>query len=139
MMAGIKAILPAPKGDSAEFWAACNRGRLLLRSCDDCRHVFYYPRIHCPRCGSRRLGWVESRGEGTVFSFTDVQISFYGPAWESELPYTVLLVDLDEGPRMLSRLVGGGPAPIGARVRVDFVTVEGQALPFFRLAGGAEQ
>jgi uncharacterized OB-fold protein len=137
-MAEVKAILPVPKGDSAEFWAACNRRQLLLRSCDDCRAIFHYPRIACPRCGSRRLGWVESRGEGTVFSFTDVQISFYGPTWESEVPYTIVLVDLDEGPRMLSRLAGGGaPARIGARVRVEFVTAEGQALPFFRVEGDA--
>ena len=134
-MADVKAILPQPTGDSAEFWAACNRGVLLLRSCNACGHRFYYPRMMCPRCGDRSLGWVESRGEGTVFSYTDVQVSFYGPIWESEVPYTVLLVDLDEGPRMLSRLAGPRePLRVGRRVRVEFVRVEGQGLPFFRLA-----
>ena len=71
-----------------------------------------------------------SSGRGTVFSFSDVQVSFYGTAWESQLPYTVILVDLDEGPRMLSRLVGKGVA-IGDKVQVHFVEVEGHRLPYF--------
>jgi uncharacterized OB-fold protein len=63
-----------------------------------------------------------------------VHVSFYGDAWKSQLPYTVVLVDLDEGPRMLSRLVGtdAGGVASGDRVEVTFTDIEGQKLPFFK-------
>jgi uncharacterized OB-fold protein len=134
-VAEIQAILPTPSADSREFWGACNNGELLLQECSDCRHVFYYPRQMCPRCGGRHLRWRASTGKGSVYSFTQVQVSFYGPTWERDLPYTVVLVDLEEGPRMLSRLVESDQdaVAVGAALEVAFVTVEGQALPMFRL------
>ncbi len=133
-MGEILAILPQRTDDSREFWDGCNQRRLLLRRCDSCESVFYYPRSSCPVCGSQRLSWVESSGSGTVFAFTRVEVSFYGNQWESQLPYIVLLVDLAEGPRMLSRLVGETEGLCtGANVHVDFVVVENQWLPFFRL------
>lgn len=135
-MAGIQAIPPRPTADSREFWAACNEGRLLLSECATCGHVFYYPRQMCPRCGEQDLGWRSSSGRGRIYSFTRVEVSFYGPTWESDLPYTVILVDLEDGPRMLSRLVESDQEAValGAAVEVVFVTVEDQALPMFRLA-----
>jgi len=132
----IKAILPKPTADSAPFWEGCDRGELLLARCGECGYRFYYPRRLCPKCGSSLIGFEASAGTGTVFSLSEVRVSFYGPAWESQLPYTVVLVDLDEGPRMLSRLIGHGGSKvcIGDRVRVRFIEVEGQKLPYFELA-----
>jgi uncharacterized OB-fold protein len=71
-----------------------------------------------------------------VFSFTHVGVSFHGPGWESQLPYTVLLVDLEEGPRMMSRLVGNDRDAVagGDRVELVFVEIDGQRLPFFQRA-----
>ena len=136
-MQDILAILPSPTKETAPFWEGCNRGELLLSVCEDCAHVFYYPRLYCPRCGSEKLAWRASAGRGTLYSFTHVGVSFYGPTWESQLPYTLVLVDLDEGPRMLSRLIGKQhkEARIGDRLEVDFVEVEKQRLPYFRIAG----
>jgi uncharacterized protein len=130
-----KAVLPKPSIDSARFWAACNEEQLLLAHCKSCAHVFYYPRLMCPNCGGRELGWRTSKGVGAVYSYSHVLTSFWGDAWQSELPYTVILVDLDEGPRMLSRLVGERREQVasGARVLVAFQSVQGQKLPFFRL------
>ena len=136
-MTSPKAILPRPTVDSEAFWAACNRRELLLRRCRVCEAVHYYPRQACPQCGSDALDWLRSAGTGTIYSFTRVHVSFYGAEWESELPYVVILVDLDEGPRMLSRLLGPGErVRVGARVRVSWVEVDGQTLPFFTLADG---
>lgn len=130
----ILAILPQPTEDSRAFWDGCNEGRLLLPRCDSCETVFYYPRGSCPVCGSERLSWLESSGAGRVYSFTQVEVSFYGSRWESQLPYVVLLVDLAEGPRMMSRLIGAADGlAVGAPVQVEFVSVEEQRLPFFRL------
>src|SRR3989304_3427326 len=116
-MGDIFAILPSPTNETAPFWEGCNRSELLLCACEACGHVFYYPRLYCPKCGSEKLAWRASEGRGTLYSFTRVGVSFYGKKWESQIPYTLVLVDLDEGPRMLSRLVGPGPATaqIGGR------------------------
>jgi uncharacterized protein len=129
-----KAILPKPTRASAPFWDACDREELLLPRCQSCGHVFYYPRIGCPSCGSRDLGWHRSRGRGRIFTHSRVRVSFYGDSWKSQLPYTVVLVDLEEGPRMLSRLVGAdaGDAASGDRVEVAFIEIEGRKLPFFK-------
>lgn len=136
-MEDILAILPSPTQETKPFWEGCNRSELLLSACEDCAHVFYYPRLYCPKCGSEKLGWRASTGCGTLYSFTQVGVSFYGPTWESQIPYTLVLVDLDEGPRMLSRLVGKSrnEARIGDRLEVEFVEVEKQRLPYFRIAG----
>lgn len=135
-MSDIKAILPTPTVDSAAFWDACNDARLMLSRCHGCGRVFYYPRAACPHCGSRDLGWQQAAGEATVYSFTHVQVSFYGTDWEGQLPYTPILVDLAEGPRMLSRLIGDdrGEVRIGDRVRLVFVPVDGKLLPYFNRA-----
>ena len=134
----IKAILPVPTADSEAFWAGCDREELLLSRCRECGRRFYYPRRLCPHCGGSSVEMEASAGQGSVFSHSQVEVSFYGKAWESQLPYTVILVDLDEGPRMLSRLVGRDAIAIGDRVGVRFVAVEGRKLPYFeRLGEGA--
>jgi uncharacterized protein len=128
------AVPPSPTPDSEEFWRACDEGRLLLRACERCAHVFYYPRLACPRCSGRALRWLDASGRGTVYSHTTVFTSFYGPDWESEIPYAVLLVDLEEGPRMLSRLVGEDDMlGTGAAVHVEFWDIGGRRYPCFRL------
>lgn len=129
----IIAELPHPSVDSQAFWEACNRGVLLFQRCSECAHLFYYPRRLCPACGGSQLSWEASRGLGRVYSFSEVRVAFQGPAWQSQLPYTVVLIDLDEGPRMLSRWVSptGQPPRIGDRARLHFVQVQHQQLPFF--------
>jgi uncharacterized OB-fold protein len=130
-----RAVPPLPTPDSRAFWEACNREQLLLPRCEPCRHAFYYPRMACPRCGARELSWIEACGRGVVYSHTTVHTSFHGPDWEPDLPYTVLLIDLEEGPRMLSRLVGEDQGlRTGAAVHVEFVAIDGRRYPYFRLA-----
>jgi uncharacterized OB-fold protein len=130
------AILPTPTSASKPFWDACDRGELELPHCMQCERVFYYPRRHCPHCGSTKLDTRKASGHGRVFSFTHVHVSFYGSQWESQLPYTPVLIDLDEGVRMLSRLIGPDreQVAIGDRVALEFVGIEGRKLPFFRRA-----
>lgn len=131
---GLLAGLPQPSEDSKPFWAGCNEGKLLLQRCKSCSHVFYYARRLCPACGESDLVWEESSGYATVYSFSEVHVPFPGPEWASQLPYTILLVDLDEGPRMLSRWHDAAGVPrVGDRVKVTFPEVGGQKLPFFAL------
>ena len=109
----------------------------MLQRCRATGAVFYYPRLACPATGGRDLEWIESSGKGRVWTYSHVHVPFCGAEWEDQLPYTVVLVDLDEGPRMLSRLIGEDRESVraGARVRVRFVPCQGQALPFFSLCG----
>jgi uncharacterized OB-fold protein len=132
----LRAVLPQPTKASIPFLDACDREELILPICEDCGKVFFYPRIHCPKCASRNLSWRRACGRGTVFSFTHVAVSFHGADWESQLPYTVILVDLAEGPRIVSRLIGDGRDAVrtGDHVTITFPQVEGRRLPFFRCA-----
>ncbi len=132
--AELLAELPTPTVDSAPFWEGCNAESLLLQRCGECRHLFYFARRLCPACGATELTWESSTGRGTIYSFSEVHVAFQGPDWNSQIPYTVILVDLDEGPRMLSRWLapeGSSLPAIGDQVRVTFPAVNGQKLPFF--------
>lgn len=99
--------------------------RLGYQQCRGCAHVVFPPRSRCPQCGADALGWQDSRGAGTVYAVTEIS-SRQAPA------YAVVLVDLDEGFRMMSRVddVTACPVEIGDRVRVDFVAVRDVLEPF---------
>ena len=124
-MTGIKALMSEPMVDSRAYWEAADRNELLLARCGACAHRFFYPRILCPKCGSMEIGQIPCEGGGSIYSFTHVNYSPYGDFWVAEVPYTVILVDLDEGPRVLSRLISENRAAVkvGDRVRVKFAKV----------------
>jgi uncharacterized OB-fold protein len=133
-----KAILHAPHEDSAPFWQGCNEEQFLLRVCRACGCRFYYPRLGCVKCGSQDLEWAPTSGRGAVYSFTHVHVGFYGDNWTSELPYTTALIDLDEGPRLVTRLIGDDRegVAVGDPVELAWVRAKGtsQLIPFFRRA-----
>ena len=94
------------------FWRGLRDGMLLLQHCGDCRHVQYYQQGMCRHCGSENL--VASSGQsgrGKVHSFSVVHRA-PGPAFKADVPYAVLLVDLEEGPRMISTYTGGKPEDV---------------------------
>ncbi len=101
-------------GPEAAFREKLAQGRFEIQRCGSCaRHVFY-PRVLCPHCGSGRLEWTAPSGWGTVYSTTVVRRK---PADGGD--YNVALVDLDEGVRLMSSIVGAAPheVSIGARVK----------------------
>ena len=114
---------PAPAADPAtlEYWDAARRGELRIPLCADCDRHHMYPRTVCPHCGSARLLWTASRGTGEVYSFTVVHRA-PSPAFEGDLPYVVAVVQLDEGPHLMTNLVEVEPdaVRVGLRVRVAF-------------------
>ena len=128
--------LPVADSDSAPFWAALREGRLQLQRCGGCGRYVFYPRALCPHCHSSDLEWVPVAGTGTIYSYT-VARRPAGPAFAADVPYVLVLVDLDEGVRMLTRLLTADvdSVRIGARVVVDFEVVTDEVtLPAFRLA-----
>jgi hypothetical protein len=99
---------------SRPFWRAAERRQLLLQCCATCGRHQFYPRPFCLTCQSDRVEWVPARGTGSIYSQTRVHMST-GPGFEP--PYVVAVVQLDEGPRLVTNIVGG-PSRIGDRVRV---------------------
>jgi hypothetical protein len=79
--------------------------------------------------------WLQSKGRGTIWTLSEVAISLWGDAWDDAVPYTVAVIDLDEGVRMASRLVGGSGWKIGDRVQVSFQPGENDTvMPYFTAA-----
>ena len=97
-----------------EFWEAAKRKELVLQHCKDCDHYQFYPRPFCLECESTNLEWKQVSGDGTIYSMTEVQVKI-SPDFEP--PYAVVLVELDEGPRMLGNIVDG-KVGIGDRVKL---------------------
>lgn len=127
---------PTPTGETERFWQGCRDRELLLQHCSVCERWVFYPRAICPHCWSDALEWRVASGTGTVRSFTTVHKPGH-PGWKAAAPYTVAVIDLTEGPRMLTALVGVEPADvrIGAAVAVAFEAVGEYTLPFFAPAG----
>ena len=123
---------PRPDPESAAYWAATVDNVLLVQKCTSCYHHQLYARAHCLVCRSP-VAWVEASGRGTVYSYTVIRQNF-SRAFRELLPYVVALVDLEEGPRLMTNIVGSQPEDvrIGDAVRVRFEEVsEEAALPIF--------
>ena len=124
--------VPVPDPESAPYWEAVNEGRLVVQRCTRCGNHQLYPRPHCIRCRGP-VEWVEASGRGTVYSYTVIRQNF-SRAFRHLIPYVVALVDLEEGPRLMTNLVGCEPEDvvIGMPVRVTFERVTDEAsLPLF--------
>lgn len=128
--------LPVPDHDTRLYWEATRRHELVIQRCRSCGEHYFYPRPHCPLCLSERTAWVPASGRGTVYAFTVVHRP-PGPGFAERGPYVVALVDLAEGPRMMSNVVGCAPEEVhsGMLVHVDFEDVTPEvSLPVFRPA-----
>lgn len=101
---------------TAPFWAAARERSLVVQRCDDCGAYQFYPRPYCLRCFGAGVRWVPSAGTGTVYSLTTVRIQVLP---ELPPPYRVAVVELDEGPRLTTNIVGPD-CRIGDRVRVTW-------------------
>jgi len=118
---------------AAPYFAAAARGVLALQRCAACGTAVFPLRERCAQCGSKELRWSESRGAGRVFAHGRLERSSL-PEHAGKLPLTLLLVDLDDGPRIPARLAAGAPAVrAGDRVELGFESAgDGTPLPVFR-------
>lgn len=115
--------------ETAEFWAAAARGELLLKTCSACQRTHWYPRAVCPMCGSADLQWQRASGKGTVYAFS--------PARRADPVYALAYVTLEEGPTLLTNIIGADPDSlrIGQNVQVVFQpATEGRMMPYFEPA-----
>jgi uncharacterized OB-fold protein len=95
--------LPTPTEDSKPFWDACQKKELLLQKCDDCGFYRFPPSVLCPRCMSTNFHRTKVSGKAKIFSYQVTYQAFY-PAWDT--PHVVAIVELEEGPRMHTNIVG---------------------------------
>lgn len=112
--------LPTPDPDTQAYWRGLKDGQLLLQHCLDCGHIQFYQQAICRQCNGQHLAHRAASGHGAIYSYSVVHRA-PGPAFKSDTPYAVLLVDLDEGPRMISSLVGADAANIDFGMRVRLV------------------
>lgn len=113
------------------FFEAAARDALAIPRCRNCARLFFYPTVLCPHCHHMGHDWVEVNGRGAIYSFTNV---YRSPEPDVDVPYTVAIVELDEGIRLMTNIVDATPeqVQVGARVAVRFGTnFDGQRVPFF--------
>lgn len=128
--------LPVPSPETRPFWEGCKRHEVWLPYCPRCQRFFWYPRDFCPRCFSWEVEWRRASGRGKVYTFA-IHYRAFHPAWEREVPFVTAIVELEEGVRLYTQLVGVEPDPKHIRcdmpVEVVFEDVSEEiSLPKFR-------
>ena len=132
--------IPNPDERSQPWFGAAAEGRLLLQRCDHCRAYRFPLWGRCTQCWSTEWSWAESAGRGTLYTFGRMH-RIYHPGFEAEVPYTVAVVELAEGPRIETRLVNitetaprcGMPVAVVFQVMSD-ATTDPVHVPFFEPA-----
>jgi len=95
--------LPQPTPETAPFWEGCKAHELRLQYCGNCQKFIFYPRIFCPTCLSDALEWRTLSGKGTLVTY--VLSARPVPGFEQSLPYAIAIVQLDEGPHLMTNIV----------------------------------
>lgn len=121
--------------DTRDFWLATKDKKFTYQKCDDCGAVIFYPKSHCTGCTGTNLSWQTSSGKGTVYSYSVVRQSYH-PFFRNKTPYAVAWIDMEEGPRILSNVVGVEDpltqVKIGQKVEVEWEEHEEVNIPLFK-------
>jgi hypothetical protein len=126
--------LPETQPWSVPFWEGTKHGKLLIQHCKDCNANIFYPRKVCPECWSKNLDWITASGRAKVYMFSTAY-DMVEPKFMADLPYTVAYVNLEEGIRMMTRIVECEPENIhiGMDVEVVFHKLNDDFyLPYFK-------
>jgi uncharacterized protein len=126
----------SPSPDATQFWESCARRELALPFCASCEDFFFYPRTVCPECGSRDISWRTVTGRGRLHTFC-IQYQSALPGFANAVPFVTAIVELEEGPRMMTLLTEVEPDPAAIRcgmpVEVAFAELDDRGvLPAFR-------
>jgi hypothetical protein len=129
--------LPVPSEETAPFWEGTKQRELRIPYCRHCQRHFFYPRSFCPHCFGTELEWRKASGRGRLYTY-GIQYRPAHPGFMNELPYVTAIVELEEGVRLMTNLVGVEPDPekirCDAPVEVVFEDVTDEiTLPKFRL------
>lgn len=129
--------LPEPTPETAPYWDGCKQHELRIQFCTECSNYFFYPRLFCPTCLSDAVEWRTVSGKGTLLTY--VLSARPAPGFENELPYAIAIVQLDEGPHLMTNIVNTEITPqnlpAGMPVEVVFDDVnERISIPKFQPA-----
>ncbi|HEY6788881.1 MAG TPA: Zn-ribbon domain-containing OB-fold protein [Trebonia sp.] len=103
--------LPTIEDETREYWDAAAGGLLLIARCGSCERVHHYPRVMCPFCWSEDVTAVEASGRATLYTYSTVYVNDL-PPFSGRLPYTAAVVDLAEGPRLMTTVVDAEPSQL---------------------------
>ncbi len=127
--------LPEPTPETQHFLDGTKLGELRLQRCDECAHAYFPPRPFCPACASRAVTVFAASGRGTLHSY----VIHHRPAPGFDPPYAIAVVELEEGPRLMSNISGIPQTPealqLDMPLEVEFEAVSDEiSLPLFRPA-----
>jgi uncharacterized protein len=129
----IPASMLQQDSDSRPYWEGLAQGELRIQRCNSCSKAVFYPRSICPHCHADQLSSIVASGKGTIYSYTVAHQAF--GSFAADVPFVVAIVELEEGARMMSRIVDAPRerVKVGTVVRVTFEQVgEDLTLPYFR-------
>ena len=128
--------MPVPTEISAPFWEGLKAERLLIQQCNQCSHWVFYPRRHCPGCLAHELAWREVSGGASLYSFTVTRIATM-PDFADEMPQMLAVIELDQGVRINSNLVGldESEVKVGMRLQPVFAEVDAKGTRLLRFTG----
>jgi uncharacterized OB-fold protein len=110
--------LPQPNPDTQPFWDGCKKHQLRFQKCKTCGHVRWPAAIICPDCHAKETSWITAGGKGKVYTFTVYHQAFH-PAFDDDIPYVTAIIALDEGPHLLSNIVGCAPDDVYCDMPVE--------------------
>lgn len=134
-MSGEKKLLPQPTPETEHFWVGTKNNELLLQKCGSCSSVYFPPQPFCPDCTSSDVNIIPASGNATLYSYCISHVSIPG----FEAPYSIAVVQLDEGPRMMTNVVGCPQTPEALILDMPLVVIyekqnEEITLPLFQPA-----
>lgn len=120
MTAHSEKFMPRPRPETEAWWAACRESKLMIQHCSQCGAFQFYPRILCSSCMSEQLEWAQSSGRGKVSTFTICRLPV-AQAYAADVPYVIALIQLEEGPTMMSNIVQCDPDSVTTGMPVEVV------------------
>jgi uncharacterized OB-fold protein len=112
--------LPQMEPEAKPYWEYLKQHQMHVQKCQGCGKFFFPPKEYCPRCLSHDVAWTPVSGKGTVYSTVTMHRA-YTPAFEGEIPYNLSLVDLDEGVRVWTNVIGIPPSEVKCGLKVEVV------------------
>ena len=134
----VRKPLPAITTEAKPFWDAAAQQKLIIQRCKNCQSWVWTPRPSCNECGSEKVEWTQVSGKGEIYSFTVIRQVVgraASQAFEPDIPYVIAWVDLDEGPRLITNIIGCPveDVKLGMKVLVQFEQASEKVwLPKFR-------
>lgn len=115
-----KKPLPKPNPDTQPFWDSCKEHQLKFQKCQNCHQVRWPPSIICPVCYSNDTEWIVAGGKGKVYTYAIYHQAFHA-AFKKDLPYVTAVIELDEGPHLVTNIVGCKPGEVQCDMPVEVV------------------